>query len=357
MMHAPARDSAMDLHVATSAPEGSGAAIVGAVDPPALPLSPAKAARKGRERLILAAKVLVTVSALAYTFSRMSFGELVSAVSRLSADAVVIAAGLTFANLALAAFRWRILLAAYGAKGVPGLPFLARSQLVGFFYNTFVPGNVTGDVLRGHATRTCFDGPLGAYMVVALERFFGLAGLFSLGAVGLLVHPLPSVMRADLLAALAFSMALVIALVPVLGRKVGGFLPGRIGQWASNLPAVKRPALLAVILVLSLFTHTIVGLTGHVLLAAITPQVSTAESLVLVPLAMISTYIPLSVAGLGVREAAFVFVFSKVGVSRADATGASLAFFAVCALVAAVGGLVHLMWPLRVEPESEIGDK
>jgi hypothetical protein len=58
------------------------------------------------------------------------------------------------------------------------------------------------------------------------------------------------------------------------------------------------------------------------------------------------------VAGLGVREAAFVFVFSKVNVSRADATGASLAFFAVCAIVAGLGGLVHLARPLRVAPPA-----
>ena len=300
----------------------------------------------GRARLILAVKILVTVSALGYTFARMSVADLFGAVGRLSVSAVVLATGLTLANLVVAAFRWRVLLAAYGAKGVPGLAFLARAQLVGFFYNTFVPGNVTGDVLRGHATRASFEGPLGSYMVVALERFFGLAGLFTLGAVGLLVHPLPGVMRADLLAALAFAMALMIALIPVVGRKVGRFLPGRIGRWATNLPAVERPWLLVFILLLSLLTHTIVGLTGHVLLDAIAPQISAAESLVLVPLAMISMYMPLSVAGLGVREAAFVFVFGKIAVSRADATAGSLAFFAVCAIVAAMGGLVHLLRPL-----------
>ncbi|MFO0586347.1 MAG: lysylphosphatidylglycerol synthase transmembrane domain-containing protein [Polyangiaceae bacterium] len=316
------------------------------------PAASEKTPSKTRGRMVLAAKILVTIAALAYTFSRMKLDELQGAVLRLTAGAFAIAVGLTLLNLVVAAVRWRVLLAAYGAKDVPGIAFLSRSQLVGFFYNTFVPGNVTGDVLRGHATRACFDGPLGAYMVVGLERFFGLAGLFSLGAVGLFVHPLPGI-RADLLAGGALAMALGIGLIPVLGRRVGRFLPGRIGKWASNLPAVARPSLLVVVIVMSLVTQAIVGLTGHVLLASITPQVSTLESLVLVPLAMIATYMPLSVAGLGVREAAFVFVFAKVAVARPDATAASLAFFAVCAVVAGIGGLTHLLAPLNLEPAPE----
>lgn len=301
-----------------------------------------------RSRLLFAVKLIVTAGALAFTFSRMSLADLTSAVRRLQPSAVVVAAALTLVNLALAGLRWRILLAAYGAKESPPVAFLARAQLVGHFYNTFVPGNVTGDVVRAHATRRSFEGPLGSSMIVVLERFFGLAGLFSLGAIGLLLRPLPGVMRADLLAGLAFATAAVIAVIPVAGRSLGRRLPGGLGRIAAHLPAASRPGLLGVVLALAIVTHTLVALTGHVLIDSIAPQVAANESVVLVPLAMIATYVPFSVAGLGVREAAFVFLFGKVGVASADATAASLAFLAVYALVAALGGVVHLARPLVV---------
>jgi uncharacterized membrane protein YbhN (UPF0104 family) len=317
----------------------------------ALPAEPPAAAPAvGRARALFAVKLLVTGGALAFTFSRLSLADLAGAVGRLSLSAVLAAVALTLANLFVAGVRWRVLLLAHGAKDAPGVAFLWRAQLVGHFYNTFLPGNVTGDALRAHATRASFDGPLGSYMIVALERFFGLAGLFTVGAIGLLWHPLPGVMRADLLAAFAFATAFVIVLSPVLGRAFGRRLPGRAGAWAANLPTVVHPALLGVVLLLSLLTHTLVALTGHVLVHAVAPQVLVSESLVLVPLAMIATYVPFSVAGLGVREAAFVFLFGKVLVSAADATTASLAFMAVYVLVAALGGLLHLVRPLRTEP-------
>ncbi len=316
---------------------------------PSATAAPAGAARPGAGRALFAIKILVTAGALALTFSRLSIADLAGAVGRLSLVAVLLAVALTLANLLVGSFRWRILLVAHGAKDPPGIAFLFRAYLVGHFYNTFLPGNVSGDALRAHVTRASFEGPLGSYMVVALERFFGLAGLFTVGAIGLLWHPLPGVMRADLLAAFAFATAFVIVLVPILGRSLGRRLPGRAGAWAANLPRVVRPGLLGVVLGLSLFTHTLVALTGHVLVHALAPQVLVSESLVLVPLAMIATYVPFSVAGLGVREAAFVFLFGKVAVAGADATTASLSFLAVYVLVAAMGGLLHLVRPLRVD--------
>ena len=312
----------------------------GGAPPPAAP------ARR-RAPLVFAVKLLGTAAALAFTFSRLSPADLAGAVLRLRPGAVALAAALTLANLALAAVRWRLLLAAYGAQAPPPLAFLARAQLVGHFYNTFVPGHVTGDVVRAHATRAAFDGPLASYMVVAQERFFGLAGLFTLGAIGLLLRPLPGVMRADLLAALALATAAAIALVPIAGRSLGGRLPGRLGRFAAGLPAAARPGLLGGVLALAVVTHALVALTGHVLLGAIAPRVALHESMVLVPLAMIATYVPFSVAGLGVREAAFVFLFGRVGVPAADATAASLALLSVYALVGLLGGAVHLVRPLE----------
>lgn len=318
-------------------------------EPSELPAPPLSPRSRARGRILLAVKLAVAAAALAYTFWRLKPDEVLAAARRLSLQSVVLAAALCLMNLMLATVRWRILLAAYGAERPPRLAFLARAQLVGHFYNTFVPGNVTGDAVRGHATRRSFDTPLGSYMVVGLERFFGLAGLATVGAVGLLQHPLPGVSAAAL-AALAFAMAFVIALVPIVGRRVGAFLPGRLGAWARALPAVGRPGLLGIVLALSLLTQTMVGVTCYVILHVIAPQVAASDAVVLAPLAMGAVYVP-SVGGLGVREASFVFFFSKIGVSNGDAIASSLAVFVVYALVAGLGGLVHLVRPLRSESE------
>ena len=54
------------------------------------------------------------------------------------------------------------------------------------------------------------------------------------------------------------------------------------------------------------------------------------------------TVVPISLNGIGLREAAFVALLKGVGVSTADAFVLGLAFFAVGVLTAALGGVVLL---------------
>lgn len=299
-------------------------------------------------------KLAVTAGALVVTFkfSRVTWPDLLAAVQRISSFVVAAAAAVSLVNLGLAGVRWRVLLAAYGAERAPGVAFLARAQVVGHFYNTFVPGNVTGDIVRAHATRHAFAAPLASYMVVAIDRFFGLAGLFAISAVALVIHPLPGVASALWPALFAAAAATAILLIPIAGRRIGAFLPGRLGEWAARLPAPARPGLLGVTLLFSMLSHTLVGVTGHLLVSAVAPQVAISESFVLIPLVTVATYFPFAVAGLGVRELAFAYLFGKVGVAGADATAASLGMLAAYSILAGIGGVLHLVWPLEARVES-----
>jgi uncharacterized membrane protein YbhN (UPF0104 family) len=62
-----------------------------------------------------------------------------------------------------------------------------------------------------------------------------------------------------------------------------------------------------------------------------------------VPLITVLAMLPVSVAGLGVREGGVVFFFGKVGVDPATALGMSLIWFSLTVLVSAIGGLALLL--------------
>jgi hypothetical protein len=65
-------------------------------------------------------------------------------------------------------------------------------------------------------------------------------------------------------------------------------------------------------------------------------------------------YVPISLAGLGVREAAFVVLLGRVGVSPANATAASLAFMASLLVLAVAGGVGHALRPLVLPGRSAV---
>ena len=71
------------------------------------------------------------------------------------------------------------------------------------------------------------------------------------------------------------------------------------------------------------------------------------DALAIVPLASAEAFVPFSVSGAGVREAAFVELFSRVGVPAQASLAASLCMWATQALLAGLCGLYVLFGSAR----------
>ncbi len=313
--------------------------------PPDSPLDPepsAEAEKKSRRGVALRIGVTVATLGLWWWLADLSPGELLEALERIPASAFVIALSASVGNLLVGAVRWRVLLSAFGAVRVPPFRSLVQLYFVGIFFNTFVPANVGGDVVRAHITRRAFPGQAGAYMIVLIERIFGLAGLMLLASSILLFAPIEALDRFQWLGIFGLLGASLAAVSPAIARRLAPILPGRLGELAGSLPTVRHWPLLGVVLLLSIVTQSVVAYTGHVFVHALA-DVALLESLILVPVALVSMYLP-TIAGLGAREASFVALFALVSVSEADATAASLAVMVTQLLTAAVGGAVLLVF-------------
>lgn len=92
-----------------------------------------------------------------------------------------------FGFLILGAYRWYKLLRGQGLI----LSFLqvVRLQLIGFFFNTAVPGAVGGDIIKAVYVIKGLqsDRKTPAMLTILLDRIIGLATLFYLGAVAILL--------------------------------------------------------------------------------------------------------------------------------------------------------------------------
>ncbi len=131
------------------------------------------------------------------------------------------------------------------------------------------------------------------------------------------------------------------ALAPTIARRLSPWLPGPLGRLTANFPRLERPALMVVVMLLSVTTQSVVALTGHFCIQSVAPEVTVIQSLVLVPIALVSMYVP-TIAGIGAREAAFVFFFGLLSVDEAAATAAGLGVGVIQLVSALFGGLVML---------------
>jgi uncharacterized membrane protein YbhN (UPF0104 family) len=304
-----------------------------------------------RRRYLKWGRITFTVGAVGYLASRVKPEDVLTAFKRLSLGAALLAITLVMLGLLCGMVRWRLLLRAYGAIDIPRWGRIAHLYLVGHFYNTYAPGAVGGDVIRGVAGRKAFGdldwiGATSGVAVVFIERVIGVSALLVLAAVAYLIRPIPGIESVGLwagLGVLAATGALVgIAVAP----RLASFLPERLGTPLRALPRLFSmwPFMLSALL--SIAIHFVNVVAGHAIVHSLEPSVTFSQSAVLMPLIAASAFFPLTVGGAGVREAAFAALYGLVGVPEASAYAASLSFWATQLLTAAVGGIINLMVPL-----------
>lgn len=264
-------------------------------------------------------------------------------------------AGLAFAlvllAIAISAWKWGLILA---CRGRP-LAFarLVRHYLVGLFFNNVLPTTVGGDAVRAWETsRDTGEVPEAVGSVITERLVAGAA----LGVTALLGLPF---VRPDarlvvlVLAFLAVDLGLVaLFLVPRVAEGiVAATLPRRLAaakDAARDTVAVVRstlrsPRLFARVAALSVAFQLLVAAINAALFQALGAPVGLGRCVVYTPMIFTVTMLPVSLSGLGVREAAYAWFFSRDGVRVEEAVAASLAFFLVVALASLPGAALFAL--------------
>ena len=291
-----------------------------------------------------------TAAGIAYIVHAIDFHGASAAFGRISAGAMLLAIVFVALNVVAGAARWRILLTAYGADWRPSLARATKLYFIAFFYNNYLPGAVAGDVVRGVVTRDVFGdrGATAGLAVVLVERALGLFGVFFLLAIGIAITDLDTGAYWILSAVgIAGSLALVLALP--FARRLAPVLPGRLRAIAERVPALTSATAFVVAIVYSVATQLFVTLAGWVLLHAIEPSVDFGSSLLIVPLAAATTFLPITVGGAGAREAVYIDLGGRLFHMTAAAAGAaSVALWLAHLINGAAGGLLQITERRRV---------
>jgi len=310
-----------------------------------------------RRRFLRWGRIAITLSAVAYLASRVDPSEVVSAWRRLSVGAALFALIVAFAAVGVGIVRWRLLLRAYGAIDLPSWARLGHLYLVGHFYNTYVPGGVGGDILRGIASRKAFGdvswaGATTGVAVVFIERVLGVSALLAMAACAYFIRPLPGLENVGLWAGLGLAAGVGalggIALAPTLAP----WLPKRLAEPLRALPHFYTTWPFIGAIVASLIIHLLNIVAGHAIMHSLDPAVQFSSSAVAMPLVSASGFFPFTVGGAGVREAAFAALYGTVGVPEATAYAGSLSFWALQLVTAGVGGLINLWIPVSGGPDD-----
>jgi uncharacterized protein (TIRG00374 family) len=237
---------------------------------------------------------------------------------------------------------------------------VARLVLIGQFFNQFLPSSLGGDVARGWLAVRSGVSVSTLVGSILVDRLAGLLAALFLVVAGL--PRLSATVPPDLLVSV---IVLVVGLFIGLGVAASAdtlvprhWLTGKVGHvlaiW-QDIRAQMKSITGFFALGISLATHLIT--IGAIMLfaRAIGLDISYGECLIVVPIALIASAVPISIAGWGVREGVMVVGFGLYGVDPEQALIPSLFLGFATAVTALPGGCLWLTIRRAKKPWQETG--
>lgn len=297
-------------------------------------------------------RIVISISLIAFLLYTSNLAALAEALKTANIWSLLLALLLAFSQVFMSAYRWRIILSPKDMR-VP-LSSLTSFYFSGTFFNKFLPTVFGGDIVRAYELARFSGKAVDSAATVLIERIVGFTALFVICWISLAFGFQRLEGTSILLIVVAMSFAFLLSLAVLFNARLMDktlSLTRFVKRWnledtlkkaynsLHSFTAFKGGLLSA--FVVSLVAQ-LVGIASAFLVSqALGLNVPFVYFLVVVPIIWVITMVPISIGGLGIREGAFVFFFTQVGVSTENALLLSVLWWGLTLIIAMVGGMTY----------------
>ena len=300
-------------------------------------------------------KPLVTLLLYAVIFYRIDVGALVTRLATTRLEYVAAGVTLYVAGQLCSTYRWYLLLRP--VRLVVSYRRLLSFYFIGMFFNIFLPTVVGGDAVKAILLARETQAPVRATTSVFMERNLGLFALLTIATAAAWIAPpvellgfgLPVLLGALLTAFVVANLLIFTAPAYHMVDRLVALTPlARLRPRAASLyeaiaPYTLDARILLVGLATSFVFQAIVIVVVFLNARALGQSFPMSAMAVFVPLISLAGMIPVSVNGLGVRDALYLLLFGQLGASADVSLSLALLYFAVTVAASLPGGVVYAL--------------
>lgn len=296
---------------------------------------------------------MIALGILYVLFKFVPYREVLSLFTHSRKIFILIGFGLLFLDHILASLRWRFVLTHLG------IHISAREAvytfLSGNFFNLFFPSLIAGDAARTLLLTQHIRAPRKIAASVIMDRASGMVALSFITVIAYLwgaeiVNEPQLGIGVGVMAILGVGVLFVLfhrfffLMLEKISFRYAG-LNRRVKEFHGEFDIIRRnPSIFfKTVFIYSLIIQILNSLSFYYLAKGLFVQADMVYFFVFVPLAMLIACIPVTIAGLGTREVAMVYLFAKIGVAQPASLGMSLLNFSFLVIMSLIGGLVYVM--------------
>jgi glycosyltransferase 2 family protein len=308
----------------------------------------------------LSAVIKTAISALLFylLFRKMDFQQFGETLRHARIGLLLSSMGVLWVGHGICIYRWRKLMQ-------PLMPVFSLFRLfeiycIGLFFNLAFPTAVGGDVVKMYYAGKPSRQYAQSFAATFLDRDTGMLAMMLLACVGTLLLPMkiPGI-PVTLIVWLSFAgfvLLNIVIFMPSLHRVLTQLLHRlNLAKMAGRVDAIsnafqvmgKNPRVLFDALLISVINQLLVFGVNWLTAIGLRLSVPFLYFLVLVPVITLITMLPISISGLGWREAASVSLFGAIGVAAAPSLALGLMGSIMVLLSAVPGGIMYIFFRNR----------
>ncbi len=311
---------------------------------------------KKKKFILFFLKIIISACLLYYILQKTNFSEIFHAINSANIILLIVAFLMHLIGLIVSSIRWKILLKAQNINS--NISYLMKSYLVALFFNNFLPTTIGGDTVRAYDSWRAGKNKAKAVIVIFIDRFLGLFVLILFVSTALffenkLTVKIPFLHLWTILGSL--SMLLIIWLIFIPSKKVIEIIANLHIPFSVKLQRIIEKVInacwefkgqrnvLGKALLLSVILQVNVVTYYFLISYALDFPIPYYIFYLIVPLAIFTMMLPISINGIGLRENVFFFFFSVFGISQAGAIGFAWIELGFIVAQGSIGGVVYLL--------------
>ncbi|HWR57991.1 MAG TPA: lysylphosphatidylglycerol synthase transmembrane domain-containing protein [Thermodesulfovibrionales bacterium] len=294
-------------------------------------------ANLNKKIIIIPLKVLVSSGLLYFVISKTGVEKVVSALGEMNLLLFLVAVLIYLSSIFLCSIRWRLLIHDHF-----DFRRLFSFYLMGSFFNHILPGIIGGDAVKVYYLYKDTGRGASALASVFMDRYVGFTALMF---VGLSAFPFGlSYFKGSYI---EWVLPLIILLFVVgsfiiFGLKIGRRIKFLSGFYDYFVMYKGKRDVLAKTFFISLVVQIIIIFGVYFVSLGLKADIPLLAFFMFIPIISTIATVPISIAGLGLREASFVLLFGFLGVSPVQATAISFAWF-LSFVAGSIPGLVEYL--------------
>jgi len=316
-----------------------------------------------KSRIITLIKIIVTATLFYFIFRNINFKSFGETLQNARLGILTAAYVVLWMGHFVCVFRWQMLLRLL--MSVHSIQSLLGIYCIGLFFNLTFPTVVGGDVVKIFYVGKHSNSYSKSFAATFLDRDAGMLAMMIIACAGLLFYPvsIPGVAVEIIVwgTSAAFILGNICLFTPRLRMKATSLLRFlHMSKFAEKMERIssvlhiigKNKLILLASLLISFLNQSLAISVVWITAVGLNLHIPFSYFLIFVPVITLISMIPVSLNGMGLREYAFMSLFSAIGVSTESCIALGLVSSILIILSSLPGGIIYIFFRNKTDESS-----